>query len=136
MEWHEDFDKEMGKPLSDAVKTGYAYERVFEHCNVNIDLESKISSVVWNQNNALVDVSGVSITDTRNRVAVNETLQQKVNVSPLNATYQGLSWTTSHPLIANVSSDGLVKAREKGAVIIKATTSEGRYNSTFELIIK
>ncbi|CAA6679384.1 MULTISPECIES: putative glycoside hydrolase [unclassified Lentimonas] len=51
MSWDDDFDKEMGEPLDQAVKDGYVYTRVFEHCTVTLDVENKTSSIVWGQNN-------------------------------------------------------------------------------------
>ena len=51
MNWHEDFGKEIGRPLGPATKDGYAYHRVFEHCTVDINVETKTSSIEWGQNN-------------------------------------------------------------------------------------
>ena len=45
--WSDDFDKEIGKPLGKATKDGYAYHRDFEHCTVDVNLETKTSSIVW-----------------------------------------------------------------------------------------
>ncbi|TWU34604.1 hypothetical protein Q31b_55590 [Novipirellula aureliae] len=58
MEYHEDFDKEMGKPLGKAVKDGYVYTRKFEHCFVTLDLEKVTSSIAWGQNNDDVSPKG------------------------------------------------------------------------------
>ena len=63
MEYHEDFDKEMGRPLGKAVKNGYAYHRVFEHCTVDLDVEAKTSSIVWGQNNSFYENLALSGTD-------------------------------------------------------------------------
>ena len=51
MEYHSDFDKEMGAPLGKATKNGYAYTRVFEHCTVTLNLDNKTSNIEWGQNN-------------------------------------------------------------------------------------
>ncbi|MBU2950896.1 T9SS type A sorting domain-containing protein [Tamlana agarivorans] len=51
MEYHEDFDKEMGEPLGDAVKSGYVYKRVFKYCTVTLDVENATSNIEWGQNN-------------------------------------------------------------------------------------
>ena len=45
--WSDDFDQEIGKPLGKATKDGYAYHRDFEHCSVDVNLETKTSSIVW-----------------------------------------------------------------------------------------
>jgi hypothetical protein len=43
----DDFEKEIGKPLGKATKTGYAYHREFEHCTVDVNLKTKTSSILW-----------------------------------------------------------------------------------------
>lgn len=53
MTWYDVFDKEMGEPLGKAVKNGYVYTRVFEHCTVTLDIENITSHIEWNQNNTL-----------------------------------------------------------------------------------
>jgi len=45
--WSDDFDKEIGEPLGKATQDGYAYHRDFEHCTVDVNLETKTSSIVW-----------------------------------------------------------------------------------------
>lgn len=53
MIWKDAFGKEMGAPLGKAVKNGYVYTRVFEHCTVTLDVENITSSIVWDQNNGV-----------------------------------------------------------------------------------
>jgi hypothetical protein len=53
MTWYDVFDKEMGEPLGKAVKDGYVYTRVFEHCTVTLDVENITSSIIWNEDNVL-----------------------------------------------------------------------------------
>ena len=48
----EDFDRKLCKPLGKATKDGYAYHREFENCTVDVDLKTKISSIVWNPSRA------------------------------------------------------------------------------------
>ncbi|MGB7324785.1 MAG: putative glycoside hydrolase [Rubripirellula sp.] len=45
--WSKDFDQEIGKPLGRATKDGYAYHRDFEYCSVDVNLETKTSSIAW-----------------------------------------------------------------------------------------
>ena len=45
--WSDDFDQEIGNPLGKATKNGYAYHRDFQHCSVDVNLETKSSSIVW-----------------------------------------------------------------------------------------
>lgn len=133
MNWHEDFDKEMGKPLSTTIKTGNSYKRVFEHCTVNINIETKESSVVWNENNTLVNAQGVSISCQKNIIKIGETLQFKHVFTPLNATYQGITWGTSNHSIATISETGLLTAKGEGTVTIIGKTSEGEFSSSYTI---
>jgi acetyl esterase/lipase len=55
MTWKDVFGKEMGAPLGKAVKNGYVYTRVFEHCTVTVDVENITSQIEWGQNNTFWD---------------------------------------------------------------------------------
>ncbi|MEQ9287625.1 MAG: Ig-like domain-containing protein [Cyclobacteriaceae bacterium] len=136
MVWHEDFGKEMGKPLSRAVRTGYAYERVFEHCTVNIDLEKKTSSVVWDQNNTLVNVEGLSISAPKKTLKPGKSLKLTAEFSPSTATYQGVTWSTSDNSLASIGSDGMLTANKTGMVTVTGKSSDGGFTSSLKIKIQ
>ncbi len=136
MTWHDVFDKEMGEPLSKAVKTGYAYERVFKHCRVNINVETKTSSIEWDQNNTLATVEALELTSTKDTISTGESVQLSAVFSPLNATYKGMSWTSSENTIASVSQNGLVTAKKPGTVTITGTSSEAGITGIIKLTVK
>lgn len=47
LKWYEEFDKKLGKPLSDAVVEGFLYKRSFEYCNVWVDLKKHSYEIIW-----------------------------------------------------------------------------------------
>ena len=136
MEYHEDFDKEMGEPLSKAVKTGYAYERVFKHCTVNINIQDVTSSIDWNQNNTLVDVEGLSISTVRDTISIGDTLQIAKNFIPAIATYQGVTWSVSNTSVATINTNGQFFAKKAGTVTVTATSSLGKHKANYTITIK
>jgi hypothetical protein len=64
MTWHDEFGYEMGAPLGDAVKNGYVYTRVFEHCTVTLDVENITSNIEWGQNNGIANEAPTATSDS------------------------------------------------------------------------
>ena len=54
-----------------------------------------------------VKPSKITVTASNDVVFVGETVNLKATVEPSNATNKNVSWTTSDPAIASVSSDSL-----------------------------
>lgn len=70
MTWKDAFGKKMGAPLGKAVKNGYVFTRVFEHCTVTLDVENITSHIEWDQNNVVVpdpDFDNVALDGTANQ---------------------------------------------------------------------
>ena len=67
-----------------------------------------------------IEVSSIAIGQPSAEMEVGETLSLKVTVSPSNATYDGISWTSTKPKVATVSESGLVSALSEGNTIITA----------------
>ena len=53
-----------------------------------------------------------------------------VTVSPSDATNKSVTWKSSNPSVATVSSDGTVKAIAKGTATITVTSSDGKKTAT------
>jgi glucose/arabinose dehydrogenase len=74
-----------------------------------------------------VSISGVNISTTSNIISVCGTnLQLSALISPANATYQSIIWSTNPSTFASVSSNGLVTPLTNGVVTISAR-SVGNY---------
>ena len=67
-----------------------------------------------------VAVESVALDQTTVTLIEGETLQLKATVSPDDAEYDGISWSTSDATIATVSNTGLVTAVTEGTVTITA----------------
>lgn len=56
-------------------------------------------------------------------------------VAPATATNKTVSFSTSDPLIATVSSTGVVSALLEGSVVITVTTQDGSFTDTCNLTV-
>jgi hypothetical protein len=45
--WYDEFDKPLGPPKAQAVKSDWVYERSFEHADVWVDIENKTARIDW-----------------------------------------------------------------------------------------
>lgn len=100
-------------------------------------------------NAAYVHVTGITVhrqgqtqngTSNNNRYQLrrNSTLQLEATVSPNNASYKNVQWTSSNTNRATVDANGLVTSYNTGNnnnVQITATTVDGSYTDTFYLTI-
>ncbi len=67
-----------------------------------------------------VEVSSIALSQPSAEMEIGETLSLKANVSPSNASYDGVSWTSTKPRVASVSESGLVSALSEGNTTITA----------------
>ena len=83
-----------------------------------------------------VPVSGVTITKPgSSTLEAGQTLQLTAVVSPADAANTNVTWTSSDPGIASVSSAGLVTALKAGAVEINVVTDDGGFVATLSLTV-
>ena len=83
----------------------------------------------------VVPVTGVSVSPATGTLNINNTLQLTAAVAPSNATNKSVSWSSSAPAIATVSSTGLVTALAAGTANITATTADGGFTSSSSITI-
>lgn len=72
-----------------------------------------------------VPVTGVTITGGQRELEVGDSCTFTATVSPSNATNKSVTWTTSDPSVATVSSSGTVTAVGEGTATITVTTADG-----------
>ena len=77
-----------------------------------------------------ISATGVEVTSATASLAVGATQQLSGTVEPVDATNKAITWTTSAPSIATVSSTGLVTAVSAGTATITATTADGDFTDT------
>ena len=67
-----------------------------------------------------VPVTSIELVAPKTTISLNEEVQFTATVSPEDASYPTVTWTSSNPEVASVSSSGLVKGLMKGESTIKA----------------
>ena len=72
-----------------------------------------------------VPATGVTITGGQRELEVGDSCTFTATVSPSNATNKSVTWTTSDPSVATVSSSGTVTAVGEGTATITVTTADG-----------
>lgn len=85
----------------------------------------------------VVKVSGVSLNRSNLTFSSNgETFDLKATVRPANATNDRVSYTSSDPLVAEVSSSGVVTAGAEGSSTITVKTDDGNYTASCKVVVK
>ena len=69
----------------------------------------------------VVRVESVILNQTSKAMTIGETLQLEANINPSSATNQSITWTSSKPAVASVSSSGLVSALSEGETTVTAS---------------
>ena len=72
-----------------------------------------------------VKISGITLNRTNPSLFVGKTFQLKAAITPSDATNRTLEWTSSDPSVAEVSSTGLITAKEKGTATITCKAKDG-----------
>ena len=96
-----------------------------------------VTITVSNPEGAVVPVTGVKLNTSRVKLnQIGDVYQLEADVAPINATNQTVTWVSSNPGVAAVSDVGLVTAVSNGATTITATTQDGNYTATCEVIVE
>lgn len=111
-------------PESGNVEVAVSF--VYNNPNPNPDTDPDPSTV---------DVTGVTLELTSQTLSINETFALKATVAPADATDKGISWSSSAPDIASVDTKGNVKALKAGTATITATTNDGGFTATCNIIV-
>ena len=84
----------------------------------------------------VIPVTGITIAgaDTRS-LQRGQTLQLTANITPSNATNQGITWTSSNTAVATVSANGNITTVSAGSAIITARTADGNRTATITIIV-
>ena len=85
-------------------------------------------------------VTGVELKPTAETLYVDknnvgETLALKATVSPANATDKSVTWKSSDPSVAKVSSSGVVTAVKSGVALITVTTNDGKKTASCTITV-
>ncbi len=97
-------------------------------CQVTVELPSepsddgKVTGITLNKSN-------ISFASTW------ATEQLTATVSPSNATDKSVTWTSSNESVATVDSNGNVTSKSEGTATITATTTDGSYTATCQVVV-
>jgi hypothetical protein len=83
----------------------------------------------------VIPVTGVSVSPAKDSLNINQTRQLTATVTPANATNKAITWRSSAPAIATVSSTGLVTALAEGSATITAVTTDGNFTASSTIIV-
>lgn len=78
-------------------------------------------------------VESIAISQPSAELAIGETLSLKATVSPSNASYDGMTWTSTKTTVATVSNSGLVSALSEGNTTI--TVMAGGKSASCSVIV-
>lgn len=82
-----------------------------------------------------IAVSGVTLSDNEKGLLVGESFTLTSTVSPENAKNKNITWASSAPNIATVSTSGLVTAISEGSATITVTTEDGSKTATCKITV-
>ncbi len=85
---------------------------------------------------SVISVSGISLDRTTSTINAGSTGQLTVTVTPADATYQSVNWTSDNTAVATVSGNGLVTGVALGTANITATTADGGYTATCVITVQ
>ena len=84
---------------------------------------------------AIVNVTGVTLNSNAETLTEGGTFQLMPTITPVNATNQNVSWSSSNPSIASVNSSGFVTANTAGSATIIVTTSDGNKTASCAITV-
>ena len=101
------------------------FDQVISDMTVTAQFSSSRGSTDPGNPGTDVPVTGVTITGGQRELEVGDSCTFTATVSPSNATNKSVTWTTSDPSVATVSSSGTVTAVGEGTATITVTTADG-----------
>ncbi len=88
-----------------------------------------------NVQNAIVHVSGVSLSHATATLSEGETTNLSVTIAPSNAEDDSVVWSSSDESVATVDNNGHVIAVSEGTASITVTTNDGGFSATATIIV-
>ncbi|GBG11772.1 hypothetical protein PAT3040_06619 [Paenibacillus agaridevorans] len=83
-----------------------------------------------------VPVTGVSVSPTELTLTEGITSQLSAMVAPANATNRAVVWSSSQSDVAEVSTSGLIVAKQAGIAVITVTTADGAFTATTQVTVQ
>ena len=113
--------------------TGVAVGKVTISAKTSNGLVAKCEISVTNDD---VKATSISLNKTSLSLTPNEKYQLVATISPSNATFRKLIWTSSNEKIATVDQNGLVTGKAEGQTVIMVTSSDGKAIAKSSVTVK
>lgn len=84
----------------------------------------------------IINVTGISLSETDETLVAGETLQLEAIVQPSTATDKSVTWSSTDNKIASVDGNGIVTAISEGKTTIKATTNDGDKTASCKITVR
>lgn len=82
-----------------------------------------------------IQVTGVTLSQTKATIDVGATLTLTATISPANASYKGVKWSSSNEAVATVDENGVVTAKAAGTATVTVTTDDGGKKATCAITV-
>ena len=116
-----------------------------QYGTINNTLRDVIQQTVWETvtgmpswtgiSVAVVNVTDVALAPATATLALNQTQQLTPTITPANATNKRVSWSSSNPAVATVSTAGVVTGVSAGSATITVTTQDGGKTATSNITV-
>jgi hypothetical protein len=103
---------------------------------INITGNAQIIAKYKSSQGAVVPVTGITVNSTSLNFKMGDTGTLTAAVSPVNATYGTVIWSSSNYLVADVDGNGKVTAINSGTAAITASTVEGTQTATCTVTVR
>ncbi len=84
----------------------------------------------------VIPVTGISLNETELRLKEGEQAQLTATITPVDATNQAVTWSSSDDGVATVDANGIVTAVQAGTATITATTVDGSYTASTTVTVE
>lgn len=95
-----------------------------------------VDSYVITITDPIINVTSVSLDNTEKTMTTDESYYFNVTVAPSNATNKDVTWTSSNPEVAYISSVGIVTSASVGTTTITATSVDGSKTASCQVTVK
>lgn len=104
--------------------------------NVVVSTYTGAATQIWSLERSPLFVTGVALNQTSASIRAGKTIQLTANVTPDTAANKAVIWSSDHPEIARVDTNGVVTGVNRGTAIITVTTAEGNKTATCTVQVK
>ena len=113
-----------------SFQTSSASATLFVPTATDYNSDADWSTLGFSAIESIIPVTGVSLNESAGTIEFGSTVALTATVEPMDATIQGIAWTSDDETVATVV-DGTVEGVGLGTATITATTVDGSFTATF-----